>query len=1000
MRFKIFFVLCVVSANVFAQNNLLRPGYWQQEVDYKIDVTLDDSLHVLKGHLDLAYKNNSPDTLSYLVFHLWPNAYSSKNTALAKQLLNTGSTALAFATPDEMGGIDSLAFTLNDLPCVVLYNEKHQDICTLMLEKPLLPGNSLNVKTPFRVKLPSGKISRLGHLGQSYQITQWYPKPAVYDHKGWHAMPYLNQGEFFSEFGTFDVSITLPSNYTVGATGNLQTAAEIKRLDSLSKANQAQQDDKLTDLLEKEDEGPEFPSSSKKFKTIQYTERDVHDFAWFADKRFIVQKGEIELPGSSEKVTSLAMYTPRNAKQWRNSISYINDAITYYSKWNGNYPYKQVTAVDGTISAGGGMEYPGVTVIGNMQSAFLLETVIMHEVGHNWFYGILGSNERDHAWLDEGLNSYNEMRYLNTKYPEAYMYLGESDLNVISKTGLEKYKPGDGQYLNYLLSARANGDQPLSIKSEDYGSMNYGTVVYAKSAAIFGYLQAYLGDEKMDALLHAYFETYKFKHPYPEDFRALAETYLNEDLSWLFDGLIATTEKIDYKLRKVKASNGKVSIHVKNTGGINGPVPLGVYASNESQEPSQMIWIPGFSRDTVLEIETKPHRVSIDPNNVVPEVQRNNNYWRSNAIFNRYEPLKAYFLGNLDDPKETQFYYLPIFGLNYPSGLMPGFAIYNSILPVKKFNYLLAPMYSIKTNTIAGTGELYYMFKPISSSFQSIDLGVRGKRFVEDFNFSVPSIAYNRIQPYIRFDFRPPNPAGKFDHEMVFNAVFTSRQTMEDVKPITTSEQFYRLDYYADYDHPIYKSDITLNNEFHEQYFRTALTLNQRMNISGKFWLRSRLFFGYFINNASNDPRFNWRMDGQFGQFDYAYDHLLFDRSTTDPLLSRQMTQSHGAFKLPTAVAQSNLGILAYNFEFQPRKFPFGVYMDLGTSLNNASLQYNSGVMISMFDGFFAVYAPLIWSQGIENERLANGRNMPDFIRFQFNLNRLNIMDLRRKIGF
>lgn len=1000
MKIKLLFYLSLISFAGFAQHELLRPDYWQQKVNYKIDVKLDDSLHLLHGNLDLTYKNNSPDTLGYIVFHLWPNAYSSKKTALAKQLLNTGSTLLAFASPEEMGGIDSLAFTLDGLPCVVQYDEKHLDICTLLLEKPLHPNNSLSIQTPFRVRLPSGKISRLGHLGQSYQITQWYPKPAVYDHKGWHGMPYLNQGEFYSEFGSFDVSITLPDNYTVGATGNLQTLSEIARLDSLSKLKRSKADNELADIVSKQDVESGFPKSSKGLKTLRYIEDNVHDFAWFADKRFIVQKGELTLPASSESVTTWAMYTPKNAKQWEESLTYIQDAITYYSQWNGNYPYKQVTAVDGTISAGGGMEYPGVTVIGNMQSAYLLETVIMHEVGHNWFYGILGSNERDHAWLDEGLNSYNEMRYLNTKYPNAYMFIGDSDLKILAKTGIEKYKAGDGQYLNYLFSARANGDQALNLKSQDYASMNYGTIVYAKSAMIFGYLRAYLGDEKMDDLMHAYFETYKFKHPYPEDFRALAEAHLDEDLSWLFNGLIATTEKVDYKLSKVKISDGISSIHLRNKGGVNGPVPVGFYTNDQTEKPAEVIWVPGFNRDTIIKLESIPYRVEIDPFNAVPEVQRSNNYWKSSGVFKRYEPLKAYFLGNLEDPKETQFHYLPIFGLNYPSGFMPGFALYNSILPIKKLNYCIAPMYSLKANTFTGVGEVYYTLKPIGSSFKSIDVGLRAKRFVEDFNFSIPSISYNRVQPYVRFDFRPPNPAGKFDHEMVLNAVFTSRQTTTDLGASITSEQFYRLDYFAEYKHPIYKSDLTLNNEFHEQFFRTAVTLSQKINISDKFWLRNRLFFGYFINNASNDPRFNWRMDGQFGQFDYAFDHLLFDRSTTDPLLTRQMTQSHGAFKLPTAVAQSNLGIIAYNAEFQPRRFPFGIYADVGTSLTNAALNYNAGAMLSTFDGLFAIYAPLVWSEGIENERIANGRSMPDFIRFQMNLSRLNLMKLRRAIGF
>ena len=266
--------------------------------------------------------------------------------------------------------------------------------------------------------LPSGSISRLGHVGESYQITQWYPKPAVYDEDGWHPMPYLSQGEFFSEYGTFDVRITLPNNYTVGATGDFVPGSEnndteVKRLAQLVEETET--------WVTKEgwnDATNEFPASSEDMKTLHFRQSQVHDFAWFADKRYKVLQGEVTLPGDGRAVTTWAMFTPEEGELWQKAPEYLHDATYYYSLWNGDYPYNQVTAVDGTISAGGGMEYPNVTVIGRSGSDSGLETVIVHEVGHNWFYGILGSNERENAWMDEGINSFNETRYLLTKYGE------------------------------------------------------------------------------------------------------------------------------------------------------------------------------------------------------------------------------------------------------------------------------------------------------------------------------------------------------------------------------------------------------------------------------------------------------------------------------------------------------------------------------------------------------------------------------------------------------
>ncbi|MFM8243930.1 MAG: hypothetical protein ACKN86_14100, partial [Crocinitomicaceae bacterium] len=171
--------------------------YWQQEVNYKINVSLDDQNHYLRGFESMEYVNNSPNVLEKLYIHLWPNAYRNRNSALAKQLYKNGQTELFFGPDSDRGWIDSLNFKSEGAMLKWDYDPEHMDICILQLAKPLRPGERITIETPFKVKIPSGEISRLGHVGQSYQITQWYPKPAVYDKNGWNAMPYLNQGEFY-----------------------------------------------------------------------------------------------------------------------------------------------------------------------------------------------------------------------------------------------------------------------------------------------------------------------------------------------------------------------------------------------------------------------------------------------------------------------------------------------------------------------------------------------------------------------------------------------------------------------------------------------------------------------------------------------------------------------------------------------------------------------------------------------------------------------------------
>jgi hypothetical protein len=340
--------------------------------------------------------------------HVWPNAFKNNKSSFAKQKLEDKNTKFEYSKNSERGYMDSLQFLVNGFPVQVISNEEFPDIIKLILPTSLQPKDSIIITTPFRVKLPY-TFSRIGHVEQSYQISQWYPKPAVFDQKGWHPIPYLDQGEFYAEYATYDVHITLPQNYVVGATGELQNQSEVQFLDSLSTA---------TSLMKEYSSKDTFPPSSKILKTLHYKQSNVHDFAWFADKRFHVLTSEVELPQSKRKVKTYVMFTNKYAKYWKDASSYINDAVYYYSLWNGDYPYNYCTAVDGALSAGGGMEYPMITVIGEVGSAKTLDRVIAHEVGHNWFYGILGSNERVHPWMDEGVNSFYETRYMRRKYSD------------------------------------------------------------------------------------------------------------------------------------------------------------------------------------------------------------------------------------------------------------------------------------------------------------------------------------------------------------------------------------------------------------------------------------------------------------------------------------------------------------------------------------------------------------------------------------------------------
>jgi len=509
-------VLLLFSFFLFA-TSYSQQNYWQQQVNYTIDVSLNDKEHTLDGYEKIEYTNNSPDTLQFIWFHLWPNAYKNDKTAFTDQMLENGSTKFYFSDKEDKGYINKLDFKVNNVTALTEDHPQHIDIVKIILPTPLPPGQKIAITTPFHVKLPYN-FSRGGHEGESYQATQWYPKPAVYDKKGWHPMPYLDQGEFYSEFGSFDVSITVPKNYVVAATGDLQNAEEKEWLKSRAsftwepiKGKQKTTGGQMKTTYQL------FPESSKEIKTLQYKQNNIHDFAWFADKRFIVNYDTCRL-ASGKTIDVVTYYTPKYKEHWRNSIANSKSAVRHYSSLVGEYPYNVVQVVQGPESFGGGMEYPTITVISPGGTPKSLDNTIAHEIGHNWFYGILGSNEREHPWMDEGINSFYDNKYEVSKYGKQIQ--------------LDR--------LAFETKAVTKTDQPIELSSEKFSEANYNLVAYYKTAEWLRYLEAELGAETFTKGMEEYYRRWQFKHPQPEDFKKVMEETSGKNLDSAFSYLHKT----------------------------------------------------------------------------------------------------------------------------------------------------------------------------------------------------------------------------------------------------------------------------------------------------------------------------------------------------------------------------------------------------------------------------------------------------------------------------
>lgn len=943
MMRKILIALCWLPFGGLAQ------GYFQQRVDHVIDVQFDHEAEKLHGFDSMTYVNESPDTLHEIYMHLWPNAYQGDHTALGQQMLENRDTYLHFYE-EVRGSIDSIAFTVNGVNVDYEEVDRNPDVVRFDLPRPLWPGDSISIETPFRVHLPDGRISRLGVLNNSVMATQWYPKPAVFDRDGWHPMPYLTQGEFYSEFGAFDVTVHVDTSYTLAATGR-----------------------------------PVSHSVDGAKQTFRFRQDSIHDFAWFADQRWQVLHDSVQLPWSDRWVHTWAYYTPRNETLWQSASEYLKDATYYYSLWNGDYPYEHVIAVDGTIAAGGGMEYPMITIIGNMGSARGLETVIMHEVGHNWFYGILGSNERDHAWMDEGINTANEIRYIKTKYPEREIF--DIDSRLIDKIkkwfDLEGYDVFDANYLPYLFSARFGVDQAIETPSDEFNSLNYGAIVYSKTGLVFEYLRHYWGDTLYDAAMREYYDQWQFKHPQPNDLRTVLEDVSGESLDWLFEDLIESNLQVDYKVKKVS----KGALTARNRTQLQ--VPYSTSLLKDGREVER-IWMPPMAGDTTWSLPDVDYdAVRIDAPEELIEEFRHNNLWRSEGLLKKVEPIKLQFYGSLDRPENTQIYWSPILSWNNYDKFLVGFAVYNANVPVKPFQYRITPMYSIEQGTLNGAGQSTLTKYFDDGIFQFIRLGVYGRHFSYD-----TDLTYTRLTTALNIQFRRPYPRSPYSHSLRVRNVSVWRELPTISEPpiiVDLSNSNYSIldvRYRLDNQHVLHPWQVFFDTQFATGFVKSYVDATFQWQIRKGSRLQWRNYLGWFWRNEypSNGSYYNFRLSNTP---DYLFELYFLGRSEDDGFLSRQFFVQDGGLKYDTR-STVNAFLASSTVQYPIWRF-FQVYVEgaytsnqFSTGPNENQFHYGAGFSLRFIPDFVELYFPVAY--GNTEEGFRDGVNPFGDFRFVLDL--------------
>ena len=572
------------------RNRPPHPGYWQQDVHYLIKARVDDEQDLVEGDLTLHYHNNSPDTLHHVFFHLYQEAYV-EGSYLERSMKEKGW---------DMRGYRDLPYAGTRISSLTagggeLRQEQDNTVLKVWLERPLPPGAQTTFRIRFTTHWAAGLPRRMklyNAWGQKhYDGVHWYPRMAVYDRKfGWDTQQHLGH-EFYGNFGCFDVELDFPHHYIVEATGWLQNRDEVLPADLRAQLDLANFKDKPWNEPPSTIITPE-PGKRKVWK---YHAENVHDFAFTADPTYRI--GEAEWNG----IACIAVAQEPHAIGWQNAAAYTAKIIEVFSTDIGMYAYPKMVVAD----ARDGMEYPMLTLDGGRDPGF--RGLLVHEVGHNWFYGMVGNNETYRAFLDEGFTQFLTVWGLEridgdtlVAAPPRSRYEERFRRPTLARE--------DEAYWGYMRDAVRDELPPINVHSDEFDHVQgrgsgYGQV-YTKTAVMLYNLQYVLGDSLFQAALRHYFDQWRMCHPYPEDMRQSFIDHTKVDLNWFFDQWLETDKRIDYAVRGVQRRNkdGGQVIRLRRKGSLHMPIDLHVIANDGSTHDFHIpnTWFQKHTGATVL----------------------------------------------------------------------------------------------------------------------------------------------------------------------------------------------------------------------------------------------------------------------------------------------------------------------------------------------------------------------------------------------------------------
>ncbi|HIP35921.1 MAG TPA: aminopeptidase [Crocinitomix sp.] len=880
----------------------------------------------------ITFHNYSTITIKEIYLHNWMNSYKNKDTPLSNRLIENYDKSLYFANEKNKGYTTINSITNPSKSTKYNFSEINNDIIRIELNKNLQPNDSIIIQANYKVKLPNAKFTKYGFSKNNFNLKYWYLSPVVYQKK-WKTMSNYNMDDLYSYPTNYTIEFTIPKEYFLATDLNLSKK-----------------------------------SATQKTKTYFLTGNNHSDVEINISKKnnFNYYKTH-----STEVITNLD--NKKLDTQIKTNIS--ERQIEFIEDFLGKYPHEKILVnkiVYDKNPVYGLNQLP--KILNPFKNIFIYDIQLFKALTNKFINNSLLINRRENYWLNDGVQTYLMLKYVEKYYPEIKAMGAISNIWGIRTYQLAKLNFNDKYAFVHQFAMRKNLDQPLNTRSDSLSTFNRKIVNKYKSGLGLEYLSDYLDKNTVETAIKQYYSENLLLTKNKKSFKKILSAKTNKDLGWFFGDYIKTNKKIDYTIKKVKSVNDSLIIEIKNKSDFNAPISIYGIKNKEIKYKKWVTNISDFKKITILKGDFD--KISLNYESKYPEINLNNNWKKIKpSLFNR--PLQVRFMKDIDNPYYNQLFYNVEYDFNYYDGIILGLRLGNQTLIKKKWTYNIRPSYGFKSNQINGSFNAIHSLYPKYNSIYKLSSGVT----YSSHNYA-PELKYQRISPFISINFKRKSLRDVGGKYLTARYLIINKEIAKD--SISLESDNYNV---LNIRYGIYKPEIIKNLHYNfdfqlaKKFSKLAFEIQYRKLRKNNTQIDLRIFAGSFIHNKTTSNFFDFSLNRPS---DYLFDYSYFGRSEDTGFLSQQIIIAEGGFKSIFEKNTADQWMLSSNNSIGIWRW-IEFYGDVGVYKNkgfNPQFKYDSGIRLNFVQNFFEIYFPIQSSNGFEIEQ----GKYPEKIRFVLTL--------------